>query len=100
MKAAQVLEPNKGYHIGDVPKPSPGPNDIIIKMGAAGFCHTDLTLIKGLKDVMDMKFPVIGSHEPAGTIVEIGEAVKGFKVGDRKCKSYGSVLYYQIVKIL
>lgn len=53
---------------------------ILLKIGAGGFCHTDLM---ALNNEFDTTLPYIGSHEPAGTIEEIGSEVHGFKVGQR-----------------
>lgn len=56
-------------------------NDLLIKIGAAGFCHTDYQVYQG---VYQSKTPLIGSHEPAGTIVAVGsQAAKAFKEGQR-----------------
>jgi len=58
-----------------------GPNDLLIKIGAAGFCHTDYQVHEG---VYKSPLPLIPSHEPVGTIVAIGpQAAKSgkWKVG-------------------
>lgn len=53
---------------------------VLIKIKAGGFCHTDLM---ALNHEFGDTLPYIGSHEPAGIIEELGSDVKGFKVGDK-----------------
>lgn len=61
--------------------PEIGSNDLLVKIGAAGFCHTDYQVWEG---VYKSPFPLIPSHEPAGTIVAVGsEAQEKWKVGQR-----------------
>lgn len=73
---------NKNYQLHDnVPVPTPGPGDILIRVSASGFCHTDLMVYHG---ITQEPLPFIGSHEPAGTIVSLGPDVpETWRVGDR-----------------
>ncbi|KAF5023966.1 hypothetical protein F66182_3970 [Fusarium sp. NRRL 66182] len=65
----------------DVPTPTPKPDEILIRIAAAGFCHTDLMVYRG---VTQGPLPFTGSHEPAGTIASIGSDVPDtWHVGDR-----------------
>jgi NAD+-dependent secondary alcohol dehydrogenase Adh1 len=68
----------------DVPEPKiQGPNDIIVRVGGAGVCRTDLHVIEGLwRDRVPVKLPYIMGHENAGWIEAIGSAVETVKVGD------------------
>lgn len=65
---------------------------MLVKTGAAGFCHTGKFSLANLLTFIDLmirdgdfnsSLPITGSHEPCGTVVEVGSAVKGFKKGDR-----------------
>ena len=59
------------------------PTDVIIRIGGAGVCGTDLHLIKGLWcDHMRIELPIILGHENAGWVEEIGPAVESVQVGD------------------
>lgn len=81
---AQVLETfNKPYVLRDVPVPAiEDPNDILIRVDAASYCHTDAVLASG--SMHPPPLPFIGCHEFAGTIVSLGtEATQHFKLGDR-----------------
>lgn len=54
---------------------------MLVKIGAAGFCHTDHQVYEGF---YQSQTPQVGSHEPAGTVVAVGsKAAKSFKEGQR-----------------
>lgn len=78
MKATVITGPNETQVI-DVPKPTVGPNDVLIKMRACGICGSD-SLYISMGGFGKGHMPL--GHEPAGEIVEIGGAVTGFAVGD------------------
>ncbi len=84
MKAVRL----HGYHqqpvVEDVPEPSvKGPLDVVIKIGGAGVCRTDLHIIEGQwAAAMDPPLPYTIGHENAGWVQEIGSAVSNVAVGD------------------
>lgn len=91
MKAARIIEPQKALEISDVETPKPKGAQVLVKVKAAGVCHSDLHLWEGGYDTGDgfmkvtdrgVKFPVIPGHEIVGTIAEMGDSVQGFNVGD------------------
>lgn len=89
MKAVQIQQYNEPYHVSEVPVPQPKPHQVLVRIKAAGFCHTDLM---ALKNDFNTPLPFIGSHEPAGIIEEVGADVKGFQKGDRVgCINFDSV---------
>lgn len=69
-----------GLEIREVPKPTPGPGELLIRVAAAGICGTDIHL---MHDEYPYKPPVILGHEYTGTVAGIGEAVSGFEIGDQ-----------------
>lgn len=79
MKAAVVVTPGT-LEIQDVPDPTPGPLDVIVKPAAVGICGTDLHIMDG---EFAPAFPIIPGHEFAGEIVDIGTDVSDFRIGDR-----------------
>ena len=86
---AQFLDGfNKPYELREtsVPKIS-SPHDLLIKVGAASYCHTDHVLMSGEMQPNPPSFPHVGSHEFAGRIVamhsESSEKASAFKVGER-----------------
>jgi NAD+-dependent secondary alcohol dehydrogenase Adh1 len=59
------------------------PSDVIIRIGGAGVCGTDLELIKGVWcNQMRIELPLILGHENAGWVEEVGPSVESVKVGD------------------
>ncbi|GAA3806881.1 MULTISPECIES: zinc-dependent alcohol dehydrogenase family protein [Amycolatopsis] len=81
MRAAIVDQPGS-IRVGEVPDPTPGERDVVIKVGACGICGTDLHIADG--HFPPTPYPIVPGHEFAGEIVEIGENVPGgWQVGDR-----------------
>ncbi|KAL2802414.1 chaperonin 10-like protein [Aspergillus granulosus] len=80
MKAVQIQKFNEPYHVSEVSVPQPAPHQVLVKIKAAGFCHTDLM---ALNNEFASTLPFIGSHEPAGVVEEVGAQVTGFQKGDR-----------------
>ncbi|KAH3666629.1 hypothetical protein WICMUC_005613 [Wickerhamomyces mucosus] len=66
---------------GDIPVPTPKPNEILINVKYSGVCHTDLHAWKG-DWPLDTKLPLVGGHEGAGVVVAKGSEVKNFEIGD------------------
>ncbi|MBI5104468.1 MAG: zinc-dependent alcohol dehydrogenase family protein [Solirubrobacterales bacterium] len=57
----------------------PGPGELLVKVGAAGLCHSDLSVIDGSRPRV---MPMVLGHEAAGEVVGLGEGVGDFAVGD------------------
>ena len=68
----------------DVPDPEiSGPHDVIVRIGGAGVCRTDLHIIEGIwRDKVEVSLPHIMGHENAGWVEDVGNAVASVKVGD------------------
>jgi propanol-preferring alcohol dehydrogenase len=66
----------KPAQIANVAKPSPGPGQVLIKIGGAGACHSDLHL---MDEDLGFKPPFTLGHENAGWVAELGDGVTGFK---------------------
>jgi D-arabinose 1-dehydrogenase-like Zn-dependent alcohol dehydrogenase len=79
MKAAVVPAAQSKWEIREVPKPEPGPNQVLIKIRASGICYTDVHQTEGS---LPGAFPRILGHEPVGEIVAVGPGVTTRKVGD------------------
>jgi len=90
MKAAvlheydEKLQNDEFVKYQDVPDPQiEGPNDVIVRIGGAGVCRTDLHVIEGLwRNNSDVKLPYILGHENAGWVEDVGAGVSGFSPGD------------------
>ncbi|MDR1313039.1 MAG: galactitol-1-phosphate 5-dehydrogenase [Deltaproteobacteria bacterium] len=79
MKAA-VLHGAGDVRYQDVPKPVPGPGEVLVRVVAAGICGSDVPRVN---DGAAHFFPIILGHEFSGVIVAMGEGVDGFSVGQR-----------------
>lgn len=86
---AQLLEAYKTpYKLRSVPLPAPSsPHDILIKIDAASYCHTDFVLAQGQMPGLPKSFPHIGCHEFAGTVISHftspSEEASALKAGER-----------------
>jgi len=68
----------------DVPDPKINkPNDVIVRIGGAGVCRTDLHVVEGIwREKVNVELPYIMGHENAGWVEEVGSGVQSVKVGD------------------
>lgn len=82
MKAAVVRSFHEPLTIEEVPIPTPGPGQVLIRVVASGVCHTDLHAADGDWPVRP-GLPFIPGHEGAGYVAAIGPGVRGIKEGDR-----------------
>src|SRR5512143_1991590 len=82
MKAAVVHKFGQPLAIEDVPVPTPGPGQVLVKVVASGVCHTDLHAADGDWPVKPT-LPFIPGHEGAGTVAALGSGVTNLKEGDR-----------------
>ena len=82
MKAAIVHSYSKPLVIEEVPKPTPGTGEIIVKIETSGLCHTDIHAAHGDWPIKP-KLPFIPGHEGIGIVEEIGKDVTEVKEGDR-----------------
>jgi len=74
--------------VQEVPTPKPGPGEVLIKVKACGVCGSDMHFYETDKDHYILypgltKFPVVLGHEFSGEIVELGQGVTDFAVGDK-----------------
>ena len=80
LKEARPVEESP-LEMMEVPAPTPGPEEIRIRIRACGVCHTDLHEVEG--DLPLPKLPLIPGHEIAGVVEGVGSEVVRFRVGDR-----------------
>jgi alcohol dehydrogenase, propanol-preferring len=86
MRAARMHAYNQPLVLEDIPVPQAKPDEVLVKVGAAGMCRTDMQLIDGyFRSYVDMPLPITLGHEIAGTVAEVGDLVAdaGFEVGDQ-----------------
>jgi propanol-preferring alcohol dehydrogenase len=61
--------------------PTPGPQQVLIRVHACAVCRTDLHVVDG--ELTDAKLPLVPGHEIVGTVEALGTDVQRFAVGDR-----------------
>ena len=67
--------------LADLPVPTPGSKQILVKISACGVCHTELDEIEGR--LSPTKFPMVLGHEIIGRVKRLGQGAKRFKEGNR-----------------
>lgn len=85
MKAIRFMKPEV-IEYSDIPMPDLKDDEVLAQVAYAGFCATDIELLTG--EMIHIKnglttYPIIPGHEWSGTVVKVGSAVRGFRVGDR-----------------
>ncbi len=78
-KAAVLWETNQPWSVEEIELDPPGPGEVLVKLAASGMCHSDEHLVTG-----DLPFalPIIGGHEGAGVVQEVGSGVSWLAPGD------------------
>jgi alcohol dehydrogenase, propanol-preferring len=79
MQAVRFMGVGRPPQIEEMPKPSPGPGQVLIKIGGAGVCHSDLHV---MEEDLGFTPPFTLGHENAGWVAALGQGVTGFKEGD------------------
>jgi len=81
--SAVVLYGKEDLRLEQIPVPRAGAGEIVVRVGAALTCGTDLKVYRRGYHAMMLKPPILFGHELAGTVVEVGEGCTRFAVGDR-----------------
>jgi len=79
---AAIFDPIVGLKVGRVERPLPLPGEVLIKVEACGVCGSDKQILAGAPAPVGTQFPVILGHEISGRIVELGDSVADWSVGD------------------
>jgi propanol-preferring alcohol dehydrogenase len=86
MKAVRLVQPGRALELHDMPLPRMNDDDALVRVKAAGICHSDAHFRAGKSRVHPL--PLTLGHEVAGVVEAIGRNVKQFRVGDRVCLHY------------
>src|SRR5215831_14315054 len=78
-KAVIARELNKPVVVEEVTFDAPAAGEVVVKIGAVGVCHSDLS---GTNGTIALPLPLILGHEAAGTVIELGEGVTDLAIGD------------------
>jgi S-(hydroxymethyl)glutathione dehydrogenase/alcohol dehydrogenase len=95
-RAAILWEPHTEWSVEDIELDPPKRGEVLVKLAASGLCHSDEHMVTGdmalppdIAELMGIsQFPVIGGHEGAGEIIEVGEGVTELAVGDHVVFSF------------
>ena len=84
MRAFQFVEWQKPGELREVPVPEPGPGQVLVKIGGAGACHSDIHIMEMEKPTggRAFKLPFTLGHENAGWVEKLGLGTTGFAQGD------------------
>jgi len=82
MKALQYTTIGQPPEVVEIPKPTAGPGQVLLKVTAAGVCHSDEFIMGLPEDQYTYGLPLTLGHEGAGIVEELGEGVDHLKVGD------------------
>src|SRR5689334_11522861 len=86
MRAVQLIEIGKSLTDADVPIPEIRPSDVLIRVAAAGICHSDAHYRAGISKID--RLPLTLGHEVAGRVEEVGSDVTNVSPGERVCVHY------------
>lgn len=94
IKAAVLFEQGLGapfsesrpFRMEELDLEGPGEGEVLVKVAAAGLCHSDLTTVMGQRPRI---LPVVGGHEGAGVVVEVGRGVHELAAGDHVVMALG-----------
>jgi Zn-dependent alcohol dehydrogenase len=77
---------SRPFRLEEVELEGPGEGEVLVKVAAAGLCHSDLTTVMGQRP---RTLPVVGGHEGAGVVVEVGRGVRELAPGDHVVMALG-----------
>jgi 2-desacetyl-2-hydroxyethyl bacteriochlorophyllide A dehydrogenase len=86
MRAIRMTAANQPLQMHDIPTPAIGDRDVLVRVRAAGICHSDVHYRAGRSPVRPL--PMTLGHEVAGVVEQVGAQVARVNVGDRVCLHY------------
>jgi propanol-preferring alcohol dehydrogenase len=82
MRALRMVGFGREPELTEIPRPEPGPGEVLVKVGAAGACHSDLHVLYELDASSVWRLPMTLGHETAGWVHTIGTGVSGLDEDD------------------
>ena len=79
MRALLVEQPG-AVRVVDLPVAEPGPGEVLVRVGAAGICGSDVELLEGTRAPEYVRYPVVPGHEWAGTVAALGSGVESVRI--------------------
>ena len=86
MKAVRLVEPDRPLEMQEIEVPAIGPRDVLVRVKAAGICHSDVHYRAGRSRVEPL--PLTLGHEASGVVEEVGADVASVQPGGRVCLHY------------
>src|SRR6266571_8868636 len=86
MRAVRLVQVGKPLEQADIPIPEVGSSDVLIRVAAAGICHSDAHYRAGISKIDSL--PVTLGHEVAGRVEKVGAQIANLATGDRVCVHY------------
>jgi threonine dehydrogenase-like Zn-dependent dehydrogenase len=80
MQAVLVARPGAAALLR-LPRPEPGPGEVLVRVGAAGICGSDVEVLEGRRPPAYVRYPIIPGHEWAGTVEAVGPGVESVEPG-------------------
>ncbi len=74
---AVVVERPGAVALRRIPRPEPGPDEVLVRVGAAGICGSDVEILDGRRPAAFVRYPIVPGHEWAGTVEAVGALVEG-----------------------
>ncbi|HXI21512.1 MAG TPA: alcohol dehydrogenase catalytic domain-containing protein, partial [Gemmatimonadales bacterium] len=81
MRAMILDRPGTPLRAATIPRPAPGPGEVLLRVAACGVCRTDLHVVDG--ELPDPKLPLVLGHEIVGYVAEKGEGSERYTIGER-----------------
>ena len=86
MKAVRLVQTGQRLELHEIPRPQPGDDDVLVRVKAAGVCHSDAHYWAGVSRAHPL--PITLGHEVDGVVVAVGANVKQLRIGQRVCLHY------------
>ena len=83
MQAVRLVRWNSEPQLVEVATPRPGAGEVLLRVDAAGLCHSDLHIVEWPEGTLPIELPFTLGHETAGTVAALGPGVNGVSEGDR-----------------
>src|ERR1700748_749833 len=78
---ALLLSEYKKLEVADLPRPTPGPEEVLVQVAACGICGSD---VHGYDGASGRRIPpIVMGHEASGVVAALGEGATSYRVGDR-----------------
>ncbi len=81
MRAMVLDAPHRALRAAEIPRPEPGPGEVLVRVAACAVCRTDLHIVDG--ELTHPKLPLVPGHEIVGEIAAVGDGVTRWQRGDR-----------------